>query len=483
MSENVKRNTNGPAMDTTGKPKVMCVATARPTFAVDSAREHTRQAFALLDELGAEVTGTAEPVMTSDELDEVLRHFDSNVDLVLHICSSFSDANPALALYGELNQPVLVWAFREPGPVGDRLWLNSLCGANLIGHALDGRGGHVRLVYGNPDEPEIRGTLARALVGELPPAPALPQPQRPRAQEMDVREKLQELRGKRIGAAGDPPPGFTPSHYDGELVERVFGVHVTENSLDRIFGSINALDDESVTAEQSEAESAEPSLRNLDPEHRRRSAAATTALREFSTESEFDALALRCWPEFPTEMGVCPCSSMSRLADNGTATTCERDVYGALTMLLLESLGSGPSYLVDTVEWEQADNVVRFWHCGSAATTLAADTATRSVHCNRKIGVAGDFALKPGPVIIARLTEDTRGTGDFRLLISSGESLSAPNRFQGNTATVRLDADAQNFVHVLVTGGFPHHTVLAWEDVRPQLRTAADLLGIPIVEW
>jgi L-fucose isomerase-like protein len=198
-------------------------------------------------------------------------------------------------------------------------------------------------------------------------------------------------------------------------------------------------------------------------------------------------VAVRCWPEFPTELGVCPCSSLSRLADEGVPTQCERDVHGAVTMLLLEALGAGTTYLVDTVDLDAAQNLVRLWHCGSAATKLAADPARarQSVHCNRKIGVAGDFALRPGRVVLARLTENLPGAGGspLRLLVAAGESLPAVNRFQGNTADVRLDADATAFVHGLVTGGFPHHTVLAWTDVRPQLRAAADHLGIPVTEW
>jgi hypothetical protein len=83
---------------------------------------------------------------------------------------------------------------------------------------------------------------------------------------------------------------------------------------------------------------------------------------------------------------------------------------------------------------------------------------------------------------MARLTENP-GAAGLRLLIAAGESVPEPNRFQGNTAAVRLDADAEDFVHGLVSGGFPHHTVLAWTDVRPALRTAADQLGIPVVEW
>ncbi len=61
--------------------------------------------------------------------------------------------------------------------------------------------------------------------------------------------------------------------------------------------------------------------------------------------------------------------------------------------------------------------------------------------------------------------------------------MAEPNRFKGNTAAVRLDGDAETFVTGLVTGGFPHHTVLAWTDVRPQLRAAADHLGIAVIDW
>jgi L-arabinose isomerase len=154
-------------------------------------------------------------------------------------------------------------------------------------------------------------------------------------------------------------------------------------------------------------------------------------------------------------------------------------------MLLAEALGAGTTYVVDTVDLDVAANVVRLWHCGAAATTLAADPAhaTQYVHCNRRIGVAGNFALKTGRVVMARLAEDPAEQGSLRLLIASGESVPEPNRFQGNTAAVRLDADAQTFVHGLVDGGFPHHTVLAWTDVRRELRAAADILGIPVVEW
>ncbi len=465
--------------------RVVCIPTARPTFAVEVAAERAAAARALLTELGAEVVGPNELVMTPEDVEAAASYVDPGADLVVNVCASFSDASPALRLYRDLGKPVLLWAFREPGPVGDRLWLNSLCGANLFGHALVRAGGDVRLLYGDPGEGDVRAALFAAINGDLPPASKLPERHGERADVAVVQSALDALHSRRIGVVGDPPPGFTPSEYDADLVGRLFGVTVEWLSIDEMFARVRGVDDAARDAELADASAQRPTLRELDPEQVQRFAAVTTALRDWSAEQVLSAVAVRCWPEFPTELGVCPCSSLSRIADEGTPTACERDVYGALTMLLAEALGSGPTYLVDTVDLQATDNIVRVWHCGSAATNLAADpaTATQDLHCNRKIGVAGNFPLKTGRVVLTRLTENPEHSGGLRLLVTAGESISAPNRFQGNTADVVLDTPADEFVHGLVTGGFPHHTVVAWRDIRPELRAAADLLGIPVVEW
>jgi len=467
------------------RPRVVLVPTARPTFAVDVARERAAEARALLTELGAEVTGPADLVMTPEDLEAAAALPLADADLVVNVCASFSDASPALRLYGDLDQPVLLWSFREPGPVGDRLWLNSMCGANLFGHALVVHAGRTpRHVHGDPGEPAVREALVRALAGDLPEVPALPAEQRDRAELQPVQAALATLQGRRLGLVGEAPPGFTPSHYDGALLEKLLGIEVEQISVDDMFGKVAAVPEAERDTERASALAAQPSLAAVDQDQVGLSARVTSAMRSWRDDADLSGMAIRCWPEFPTSLGVCPCSSLSRLADAGTPTACERDVYGAITMMLLEALGAGTTYLVDTVDLDSEANVVRLWHCGAAATSLAADPAeaTQSVHCNRKIGVAGNFPLRTGPVVMARLTEDP-GTSGLRLLIASGESVPEPNRFQGNTAAVRLDTDAAAFVQGLVTGGFPHHTVLAWTDVRPALRTAADQLGIPVVEW
>jgi L-fucose isomerase-like protein len=463
------------------------IPTARPTFDIPTAISYADAATALLSELGADVVRPDGLVMDAMLVPGAKALVDANADadLIVHVCASFADASTALELYRESERPVLLWAFREPGVPGDRLLLNSFCGANLAAHALVRAGVDVRLCYGNPDEPVVRELLASALAGELPVVPPLPGSDGERAPHDVAIAALDHLRGQRIGVLGEPPKGFTPSEFDPEVLRDLFGLEVEPLQLDAMFAEIDRVARPDRERELAAAMAWQPTLADLEQGVLDTFAAVTIALREWHDNERLAALSIRCWPEFPTELGVCPCSALSRLADEEVATQCERDVYGAATMLLMAALGSGTSYLVDTVDLVADENIVRFWHCGSAATGLAADPsdATQFTHCNRKIGVVGNFSLRPGPVIAVRLTEDPTRPGSLRMLIASGTALDRPNRFQGNTADVRLDTDATRFVESLVTGGFPHHTVLAWNDIRPGLRAVADELGIPVVEF
>jgi len=78
---------------------VALVATARPTFTLDAARDLLTRARALLTELGADIFGPEDLVMTPDDLEAALADQRADVDLVLNICATFSDASPALRLY------------------------------------------------------------------------------------------------------------------------------------------------------------------------------------------------------------------------------------------------------------------------------------------------------------------------------------------------------------------------------------------------
>lgn len=464
------------------------VPVARPTFDTKKAAELTEQAFALLSEIGFEVSGSQELIMTPDDLANAKNELAANADLYILMQSSFSDSSSAVDLLSSLKAPVLLWSFREPGKVGERLLLNSMCGSNLAAHALIHAGKQIYHLHGNPTENGTKASLTEIFNGRLSNGvePTFKSNQK-LAQAAEVSAVLSSLRGAKIGAIGDAPPGFTPCVYDAAQLEKLFGISVNSLTVDDIFERIANVPQDAISAEYESAVFAQPSLAQVNEEQAKKVSAATVVLDSWQTDSDLAAIAVRCWPEFPTQLGACPCGALSRIADRGTATACERDVLGAVTMLLMERLGAGTTYLVDVVDLDSSENLIRLWHCGAAATSLAANPAdaVQFTHCNRKLGVAGNFPLKTGPVIVARLDQDVdpRNPTGLRLVISNGESIPAENQFQGNTATVRMEIRADAFVNGLITRGFPHHLVMAWTDIRPQLRQMANLLSIPLIEW
>ena len=463
------------------------IALARPTFDVAAAQRSFDQARQLLQDLGAEVSGPDALVMTPEDVTAAADKIKNDSTLKILLNASFSDASPAVALLADNPGEILLWSVREFGAVGERLLLNSMCGSNLAAHALRVNGRTIKHIHGNPDEALIKSALQSALAGKLPEYGEPTQVKGALAEENKVDNALASLRGKRIGAIGDAPAGFTPCNYDGDLIRKTFGVEILNRSIPEIFADIAAVSTDSQSAEYESACAAQPSLREVPEKEARLNASTRVALQDWISSNDLSAIAMRCWPEFAVELGACPCGAMGRTATSGTAAACERDVYGAVTMLLLEALGSGTNYLVDTVDLDEANNLIRIWHCGSASTELAVDpkNATQYIHCNRKLGVAGNFPLKTGPVVLVRLDSDIdpANQSKLRLVMTSGESLPAPNQFQGNTATIRTEAPARLLVNGLIQNGFPHHTVVSWRDVRPEVRRMAERLAIPLTEW
>jgi hypothetical protein len=463
---------------------VALVALARPTFDLTCAQANFDSARALLTELGATVVGPKDLVMTVEDVQAVTL---PAADLHILFMASFSDASPAVELLASVPGPILGWSMREPGEVGERLKLNSMCGVNLAAHALMDAGQSIRHIHGNANEAHVREAITKALAGKLPEAQT-PARIHGEAAPADVAAKaFAWLKGKRVGAVGEAPVGFTPCLFDGPKLNSLFGLDVRQISIDNAFERISQVETDRADKAYQSALAAQPSLGDVNIEQAKKVYGVEVALDDWREEDALDAIAIRCWPEFPTDLGACICSSLGRLSDRGTVTTCERDVLGAVTMLVCESLGSDENYLVDIVDLVEEEGLVRLWHCGSAATKLAADpkSATQYIHCNRKLGVAGNFPLKTGPVTLFRIDRDVdpaNPTG-LRIVLSRGESIPAPNHFQGNTATVRTEPDAAVLVNGIVTGGYPHHLVISWVDVRPGIRAMAKQLGIPVTEW
>jgi L-fucose isomerase-like protein len=88
-------------------------------------------------------------------------------------------------------------------------------------------------------------------------------------------------------------------------------------------------------------------------------------------ECQLDALAVRCWTEMQTQLGISPCVLMGALNDKGVASSCEVDVGNAVAMRALSLASREPAACLDwNNNYADDDDKCILFHCGPVPASL-----------------------------------------------------------------------------------------------------------------
>jgi L-fucose isomerase-like protein len=171
---------------------------------------------------------------------------------------------------------------------------------------------------------------------------------------------------------------------------------------------------------------------------------------------------------------------MSLLSDEMIPCSCEADVNGTITQMILQSISGKPAFGTDMVSVDAEKDALVVWHCGLAPLSMADpdQPCGVTVHSNRKLPLLFEFTLKPGRVTIARLTESS---GEYRLVIGSGKVMHAPKSFSGTSGLIQFDSPATKILNTIIREGLEHHISLTYGDHMPSLLAFADLLDLPVL--
>ena len=441
--------------------KIAFVSTLRTTFDVPLAEEMVSQARARLGEMGFTLVGDATPLMTlEDAQTRAADLLNESIDLLVIFQATFADSTMVMALAHAIDAPLLLWAVPEEH-TGGRLRLNSLCGINLAGHALRRAGIPYAHVYGLPSN--------EAAIGAL----------RVQAAAAHVRRKL---RGARFGRVGENPAGFETCLVDHHALHHRLGVTLEQIDLHtEMFAGMRAVP-HAATAPVGQALAGRVAgLEALDATATRGTLSAYAALKAKADEQGLQGFAVRCWPEFFTEMGCAACGALSLLSDDHLPASCECDVNGTITQYILQELSGTPAVGMDVVSLDDDADALVVWHCGLAPLSMAdADTQPGvTIHSNRKLPLLFEFPLKPGRVTLARLSH---ATGDLRMVLAGGEMVRGDKPFSGTCGLVRFDRPARDVLDTILSEGLEHHISLTYGDHCAELRALAQMLRLPILE-
>ncbi len=459
------------------------VAIARPTFDVPFAEATAAAAFETLQRGGLDLVGSPDLGMDEDSVRAAVASVvEAGADALIVIQATFADSSLAVAAT-ETSLPVLLWAVPEER-TGGRLRLNSFCGINLGAFTLTNMGRDYRWVVAPADDdtavseitaafasPVVRPTVAA--VGPAGDAPAT-------ATAQAIAERL---RSTTVGRVGERPGGFEPCGYEAATLRSILGVTVDEVELPILFERSAAAPVGAVAAARDRAAGFLDGVDDVDQESLDKSLRMNAGLRSLIDEGGWSGVATRCWPETFTDYGGAACTPMALLTEDHTPGSCEADVYGNITGLVLSWLGGSASFVADLVDLDtdESTNTGVVWHCGLAPFEMADPEATpvATIHSNRKKPLLSEFPLKPGRVTIARFSQSR---GQHRLLIGGGEMLRRPLPFSGTAGVLRFDSPVGDVLHTIMSEGLEHHYGLVYADVRTELRALAAELGIPVIE-
>lgn len=433
--------------------RVAAVSVQRPIFRGDKQAVWTRSVRglgAVVAELGGVLETARDPVTGAHEaLVKGAELAATGPDLVLVQATTFATADCFLPLL-RTGRPTILWAVPEP-TTGGPLPLNSLCGANFV-LSVSGDGTPAWL-YGDLGDDAVRARL-RVLL---------------RAARATAR-----LKRARVLLIGGPAPTFTRFEVTPAAVAARFGSRLEQVPLDELLTRIRAVPDQPAWAAGQALQEAEDTSA-VTAAQATAAGRVEVALAELA--ADYDAVAIRCWPEIAEQTGAMPCASVARLFDRGCPAACEGDVLGALSMVALQAMAECDPVLLDLSH--VTDDGAVFWHCGNAPKSLAAGPTRLATHFNRPdTGCVRQMCLAPGPTTMLRFTDPDRA------VFFEGEWRAAPMQFDGVSGVLadvrwagrQLDGGA--LVAAVLDRRLPHHYAFVPGHWADECRALASWLGL-----
>lgn len=432
-----------------------------PTFHLESAGKEFEKSIDLLKSIDENVKVPGEMLLGIDKLHAFMDTIEPDMVIVQNI--TFANGAYITEVLRKFDCPVLLWTLREPVIDGGRLRLNSLTGAYSAANMLNNFGRPFSYVFGSPEEESVKEKIS-AFVSAV-----------------RLKKAFSELNLLQIGHT---PQGFGFGRgLDSELAS-VFGTNLISIEARELINKAKTFSDEDVKDYLDDASKRIVGLDKIEKKNVLDFARLYKAYDEYVKDNNIGALSSRCWPDFFVDFGTPVCSVLAILNDLGIPSSCEADTYGALSMFAASFLTGKATFFGDPVSMDEKENTITFWHCGTAACSLAREDtgAVAGVHCNRKIGPTLEFGCKAEPkATIFRIGKDA--SGKFRFFISDGEILDKPKQFLGTSLVVKTNASSEEIINKSVKSGWEPHFVVAMGDIVRELEELANLLGIPVERY
>lgn len=187
-----------------------------------------------------------------------------------------------------------------------------------------------------------------------------------------------------------------------------------------------------------------------------------------------DAITSECWTALPLAIGALPCLAMSILSDMGYIVTCETDLHGVITQVLLTSASRGKKRALFgefTCRHLENKNAELLWHCGPFPYSAKHDACKAKIFTGKPC-----FYAKDGTYTISRFQG---AKGKYYLLGGTFETVPGPET--SGTYMWAQFKDLSRVEEKLINGPYIHHMSEMYGDLTKELKEFCKY--IPEIEY
>ena len=278
-----------------------------------------------------------------------------------------------------------------------------------------------------------------------------------------------KLKQSRIGLIGGISPGFDNMIVDNDKIKQNIGTIIDEATILELVDKAKNFKQSIIDEEIKKIKNAATAITVSDDDSFNKVTRVYFALKQMREENNWDSLAVQCWSQFQELYGIAPCMAYGWMgSEDGIAVSCEGDVQGAISMLLLNYISNTEksSTLLDLATFDREADAVLMWHCGVSPRHFAnedgikwVDHSTLGRKTEKKYGIAGDQVFKAQSSTTTYL-----GNNAERLLVLNSEIFNHTNKgYDGTrgwfkeTKLNRLNISAENLINTLNMIGHEHH--------------------------
>lgn len=393
--------------------------------------------------------------------DRIVERFKrENVDAVFFPHCNFGTEDTVARVGKALGKPVLLWGPRDEAPLEDGMRLrDTQCGLFATGKVL--RRFNVPFTYvtnSRVDSPVFERGFTNFVAAA---------------------NVVKQFRNLRILQIGPRPTSFwTMICNEGELLER-FGIELHPITLIDIQRASQRIEkgSSSELAEAIDYINTKLDWSEVTEEDVRRIAALKVAMKQYAVQNGCSAIAIQCWSALQEAMGIMPCLANAILTDEQIPVTCETDIHGAITSVMVQAatMNQLPTFFADlTVRHPENENGELLFHCGNFPVSLSVEERPKlSRHFLFDDHSPGthEGEIKGGGMTLARFDGDH---GEYQLFLGKARGIQGPYT-RGSYVWVEVN-DWPLWEEKLVKGPYVHHSVGIHANVIPALYEACNYI-------